>query len=371
MRPEAGREGMKGKEEGRWRRMWPPLLAAAFLLFAIDLAYGSVRIPFGEVLSALFGGSQNQSWNTIVQIFRLPKAITAVLAGAALAASGLILQSIFRNPLAGPDSLGISSGASIGVALLMLTTDMSGSSLFGSLSVPGYVSLVLAASLGSGLILAVILLLSRKFEHGVTLLIIGMLVGYFAGSIVSLIVYFGSPQKVQLYLGWTYGSFSGVRMNELPVFAAAVCCGLLLTFRSSKALNAFAVGEDFALTLGVQVKRERTRLLAAAAILAGSVTAFCGPVAFLGIAAPQAARRLFRSSDHRVLLPGSMLLGLVISLVADIISQTPQGGSVLPINPLLALIGAPFILGMFVRGGADTGSRGDGAGGAGSAGGLP
>ncbi|MCE5257029.1 MAG: iron ABC transporter permease [Spirochaetaceae bacterium] len=337
-------------EGGRWRTWGPLLLAAMFLLFMLDLAYGSVKIPFGEVLRALFGRSENQGWNTIVQVFRLPKAITAILAGSALAASGLILQSIFRNPLAGPDSLGIGSGASIGVALLMLATGTSGTSLFGSLSVPGYAALVLAASLGSGVILAIILLLSRKFEHGVTLLIIGILVGYFAGSIVSLIVYFGSPQKVQQYLGWTYGSFSGVRMNELPVFAIAIACGLLLTLRSSKALNAFAVGENFALTLGIQVKRERTRLLAAAAILAGSVTAFCGPVAFLGIAAPQAARRLFRSSDHHVLLPATMLIGVLISLVADIISQMPQGGSILPINPLLALIGAPFILGMFIRG---------------------
>ncbi|HOV93968.1 MAG TPA: iron ABC transporter permease [Spirochaetales bacterium] len=349
-------------ESRRWRRLWPVLTSLGVFLFVLDLAYGSVRIPFVDVLFALTGQSQNQSWNTIVQIFRLPKAITALLAGAALAVSGLILQSIFRNPLAGPDSLGISSGASIGVAILMLSTDMTGSSLFGSLSVPGYASLVLAASLGSALILVLILLLSRRFEHGVTLLIIGILVGYFAGSIVSLIVYFGSPLKVQLYLGWTYGSFSGVRLNELPIFAGAVCVGLLLTLRSSKALNAFAVGEEFALTLGVQVRRERTRLLAAAAILAGSVTAFCGPVAFLGIAAPQAARRLFQSSNHHTLLPGSILVGLIIALTADIASQLPQGGAVLPINPLLALIGAPVILSMFLRTGDSSGSRSPGAG---------
>lgn len=341
------------KGERRKVALFVLLSGTIVLLVIADLSFGSVRIPFGEVMKALAGKASTESWNVIVGIFRIPKTITAVLAGSALAASGLILQSIFRNPLAGPDSLGIGSGASIGVAILMLATGSSGSSLFGSLGLAGYATLAAAASIGSGVVLAFILFLSRKFERGVTLLIIGLLVGYLAGSFVSLLVYFGSPQKVQLYLGWTYGSFSGVRLNELPVFALSVATGLLLTLRSSKALNAFIISESFASTLGIRVKRERTRLLAAAAILAGSVTAFCGPIAFLGIAAPQAARRLFKSSDHRVLLPGTMLVGTTISLLADIASQAPGGGSVLPINPLLALIGAPIVLAMFVRGGRE------------------
>jgi len=333
------------------------LLSGAILILAVaDLAFGSVRIPFGGVIRALAGKAGEESWNTIVGVFRVPKTITAVLAGSALAASGLILQSVFRNPLAGPDSLGIGAGASVGVAFLMMATGPTASSLFGSLATIGYAALALAASLGAASVLAVILFLSRKFEKGVTLLIVGLLIGYLTGSLVSLLVYFGSPQKVQLFLGWSYGSFSGVRMNELPIFAISIATGLLLTLKSSKALNAFIIGEGFAGTLGVQVKRERTRLLAAAAILAGSVTAFCGPIAFLGIAAPQAARRLFRSSDHRVLLPGTMLVGIAISLLADIVSQSPGGGSVLPINPLLALIGAPIILAMFVRGGREQGA---------------
>lgn len=347
---------MNKEDRGRRTRstiLFPLLGGAILILVLADLAFGSVRIPFGGVIRALAGKASEESWNAIVGVFRIPKTITAVLAGSALAASGLILQSVFRNPLAGPDSLGIGAGASIGVAILMLATGPAASSLFGSLAAAGYAALALAASLGAAAVLAVILFLSRKFEKGVTLLIVGLLIGYLTGSMVSLLVYFGSPQKVQLFLGWTYGSFSGVRMNELPVFAISVAAGLLLTLRSSKALNAFIIGEGFAGTLGIQVRRERTRLLAAAAILAGSVTAFCGPIAFLGIAAPQAARRLFRSSDHHILLPGTMLVGIVISLLADIVSQSPGGGSVLPINPLLALIGAPIILAMFMRGGRE------------------
>ncbi len=347
-----------GKGGGKRNRavIFFPLLGGGILVLALaDLAFGSVSIPFAGVLRALAGRAGDESWNAIVSVFRIPKTITAILAGSGLAASGLILQSVFRNPLAGPDSLGIGAGASIGVALLMLTTGPGASSLFGSLATAGYAALALAASLGAATVLAVILFLSRKFEKGVTLLIVGLLIGYLTGSMVSLLVYFGSPQKVQLYMGWTFGSFSTVRMSELPVFAMSIAAGLLLTMKSSKALNAFIIGEGFAGTLGIQVKRERTRLLAAAAILAGCVTAFCGPIAFLGIAAPQAARRLFRSSDHRVLLPGTMLVGIVISLLADIVSQSPGGGSVLPINPLLALIGAPIILAMFVRGGREQG----------------
>lgn len=343
---------MPDKPGERRSFLFPLLGVAIVFLFAADLGFGSVRIPFGEVLRALVGSAENQSWNVIVKVFRLPKAITAILAGAALAASGLILQSVFRNHLAGPDSLGIGSGASIGVAALMLASGQAGSALFGSLAPAGYTALVAAASLGAGAVLALILFLSRRFERGVTLLIVGLLIGYLTGSLVSLLVYFGTPQKVQLYLGWTFGSFSGVRAGELPVFAAAALAGLALTLRSSKALNAFVVGESFAGTLGIRVRRERTRLLAAAAILSGVVTAFCGPIAFLGIAAPQAARRLFRSSDHATLLPGTMLAGALIALLADIASQAPGGGIVLPINPLLALIGAPIILAMFARRGS-------------------
>lgn len=324
---------------------------AVVALFAADLALGSVRIPLAEVAKALAGRSENEAWSRIVSIFRLPKALTATLAGAALALSGLILQTVFRNPLAGPDSLGIGAGASVGVALVVLASGGAGSAFLSGLGPLGYGVLALAASAGAFLVLAIILALSRRFEDAVTLLIVGLLVGYVAGSAVSLLVYFGSPQKVSVYLGWTYGSFSSVTRRELPFLAGSVGLGAALAARSSKSLNALLLGERFAEGLGVRVRRERGRVLLAAAVLAGAATAFCGPVAFLGIAAPQAARRAFRSSDHALLLPASALVGAAFALAADVASQAPGGGAVLPVNPLLALIGAPIILGLFARGG--------------------
>jgi iron complex transport system permease protein len=338
-------------KDRRARFLLALLAAATALLFLADLALGSVRIPPGGVARAILGLDIDPTWRTIVLIFRLPKALTALAAGSALAVSGLILQTVFRNPLAGPDSLGIGAGASVGVAIVVLAAGSAGgSAFFAGLGLAGYATMTIAASAGAFLVLAAILLLARRVENGVTLLIVGLLVGYLAGSLVSLLVYFGSPQKVQVYLGWTYGSFSSVTSAQLPVLYAAVVLGFALTARSSKSLNALLMGERFAEGLGVRVKSARTRVLLAAAILAGAATAFCGPIAFLGIAAPQAARRLLRSSDHALLVPGAGLVGAVFALAADIASQVPGGGVVLPINPLLALIGAPIILSMFLRG---------------------
>jgi len=341
-------------DRGSGGRAAAPLFAALGLvlaaLFAADLAFGSVRIPLAEVGKALVGRSDNAAWSSIVSIFRMPKALTALAAGAALAISGLILQTVFRNHLAGPDSLGIGAGASVGVAAVVLASGGAGSALLSGLGIAGYGLLTLAASAGAFLVLAIILALARSFEDVVTILIVGLLVGYIAGSLVSLLVYFGSPQKVQVYLGWTYGSFSSVTRRELPFLLGAVAFGCALTARTSKSLNALLLGERFAEGLGVRVRSSRTRVLVAAAVLSGATTAFCGPIAFLGIAAPQAARRIFRSSDHAVLIPGTALVGAAFALAADIASQAPGRGAVLPINPLLALIGSPIILGLFARG---------------------
>jgi iron complex transport system permease protein len=333
------------------------LALTALVLFLVDLAFGSVRLSLQDVTSALVGQSGDSASASIVRVFRLPKAITALIAGAALAVSGLILQTVFRNPLAGPDSLGIGAGASVGVAIVVLAAGSAGGSAFlEGLGIAGYAALALAASVGAFVVLLAILLLARRVENGVTLLIIGLLVGYLAGSIVSLLVYFGSPQKVQVYLGWTYGSFSSVTAKQLPILVAAIALGFGLTARTSKSLNALLMGERFAEGLGVRVKGERTRVLLAAALLAGGATAFCGPIAFLGIAAPQAARRALRTSDHELLIPGAALMGSCFALAADIASQAPGKGAVLPVNPLLALIGAPIILGMFLQGSHDKGS---------------
>lgn len=326
------------------------LVAFALALFILDVFVGSVGIPPRDVLAALLGKAKGSA-SAIVLLFRLPKALVALGAGAALAASGLLLQTVFRNPLAGPDVLGINSGASIGVAAaVLLSGQTSASSLLGGLNLGGYALISLAASLGAAAVLLIILALARRFEDAVSLLILGMLVGYVAGSVVSLLIYFASPQKVQVYLSWTYGSFSGVTLAKLPVFAAFVAAGFLLILRSAKPLDALLLGERYAASVGVDVKRERAKAIAAAALLTGVSTAFCGPIAFVGIAAPIAARRLFRSSDHAFLAPASAFLGSAFCLCADLISQLPRNGAVLPVNPLLALVGAPIIVSAFLSG---------------------
>jgi len=340
-----------GTEPRGGRRRGALLLAALVLaLFALDIFSGSVGIPLREVLSALLGRAAGPA-SVIVLLFRLPKALVALGAGAALAASGLLLQTVFRNPLAGPDVLGINSGASIGVAAaVLLAGETSASSLLGGLDLGGYALISLAASLGAAAVLLLILALARRFEDAVSLLILGMLVGYVAGSVVSLLIYFASPQKVQVYLSWTYGSFSAVTLAKLPVFAAFLAAGFLLLLRSAKPLDALLLGERYAASVGVDVKRERARAIAASALLTGVSTAFCGPIAFVGIAAPIAAKRLFRSSDHAFLLPASALLGSAFCLCADLVSQLPRNGAVLPVNPLLALVGAPIIVSAFLSG---------------------
>ncbi len=341
-------------------RLIAGLACVAIFLSLVDLATGSVPIPLADVVRALVGRAPRPEWGTIVLVFRLPKMLTAVIAGMSLSIAGLVLQSIFRNPLAAPDSLGIGAGASIGVALLMFAGGALGavgggaqgigtqtSALFGSLAPLGYSLLIFAASAGAAIVLLIILFISRKFEQAVTVLIMGILVGYLTASFVSLLVYFGSPQKVQLYLSWTYGSFGGVRARELPWMAGAAVIGIVLASFNIKALNAFQIGERFAFTIGIRVRAARTRLLIAAAVLAGAITAFCGPIAFLGIAAPYAARLLSKSAEHRQLLPVAALVGACIALLADTISSLPVFGAVLPINPVLALIGTPLILSMF------------------------
>ncbi len=323
---------------------------AAFILFILDLVLGSVRIPLSDFFAVLRGQSSGSA-GAIILLFRLPKAVVALGAGAALAASGLLLQTVFHNPLAGPDVLGINSGASIGVALMVLLSGTTGSaSLLAGLDIAGYALVCLAASIGAALILILILILARHFEDAVSLLILGMLVGYLAGSVVSLLVYFADPHRVQAYLSWTYGSFSGLTLEMLPVFLCFTAFGFLLLIRTSKPLDALLLGERYAASLGVDVRHERGRIILAAAVLSGTATAFCGPIAFAGIAAPIAAKRIFRTSRHSFLIPASALVGSCFCLAADILSQLPPGGAVIPVNPLLALVGAPIIIGAFISG---------------------
>jgi iron complex transport system permease protein len=331
------------------------LCLTVMALAAVDLSLGSVRAPILSLFSALARSRDaDPLLVNIVWLFRVPKAITALVAGAGLAVSGLLLQTLFSNPLAGPDVLGLNSGASIGVAALLLLgigADPNGSSFLGFGSLFPSLSLAVSATLGALAVLLAILFVSQRTDHVATLLIIGLLIGYLASSVVSFLVYFALPQKVATYLSWSYGSFQSVSTQVLPVLSAASLLGVLLSFLLSRPLDALLLGPRYAQSLGVNLRSLRVACICLAALLSGAVTAFCGPVAFLGIAAPHAARGVLRTSSHRLLIPATALLGSAFALGADALCQLPPNGAVLPLNPVLTLIGAPIIIAVVAKGG--------------------
>lgn len=324
------------------------LLVAAFLL---SLAIGSVTIPLDEIVRVLLGGQASRdAWTNIILKFRLPKAVTALLAGAALGVGGLQMQTLFRNPLADPYVLGISSGASLGVALVVLSIGTTGIILFGGVNLLADVSLAVAASLGSAAVLGIVLLVARRVTSSVTLLILGLMFGYAVSALVSLLLYFSIAERIQTYLNWTFGSFGGVTWSQMVVFAPAILIGLGLAFLLAKPLNALLLGETYARSMGMNVPRARRLIIVSTALLAGSVTAFCGPIGFLGIAVPHICRSLLNTSDHRVLIPATILLGGGVALLADLIAQAPGSQVVLPLNAVTALIGAPVVIWIILRG---------------------
>lgn len=327
------------------------LAAVLLAVFLLSLVVGSVSIPAGEVLRILLGEQpERATWTTIVLHFRLPRALTATLAGAALGVSGLQMQTLFRNPLADPFVLGVSSGASLGVALVVLSVGVAGSAPL--LAVSGLlsnVSLVLAACGGAAAVLLIVLLLARHVQSSVTLLIIGLMIGYLTGAIVSLLLYFSIADRIQAYITWTFGSFGGVTWSQMRVLAPTVLVGLGLAFTLAKSLNALLLGEAYAHSMGLPVKQARFRIITSAAVLAGAVTAFCGPIAFLGIAVPHFCRSLFATSDHRLLVPAVMLMGALGALGADLIAQVPGSDTVLPLNAVMSLIGAPVVVWIILR----------------------
>ncbi len=326
------------------------LLAGVVVLFCASLALGSVRIPLHEVITILAGDSTGSTaWHQIVTQIRLPRAITAGLGGAALAVSGLQMQTLFRNPLAGPFVLGISAGASLGVALVVLTFGAGASALIAGLSVAGGFGLTVAASLGAGAVLGLVLLVSRRVEDNMTLLILGLMFGYASGAFVSVLIYFSASNAVQAYLIWTFGSFSGVTFSQLIVFGPAATIGLLVAACSTKSLNTLLLGERYAESMGLSVGYARVWILSSASLLAGVTTAFCGPVAFVGIAVPHLVRSLFSTSDHRVLLPGTCLMGAALALFADLVARLPGSQVTLPLNAVTALIGAPIVVWIVLR----------------------
>ena len=334
-------------------RTWIVVLLIVILVvaFILSLTLGSVHIPPEQVLRILTGGEPDKaSWTDVIFKFRLPKAVTAMFVGAALAVSGLQMQTLFRNPLADPFILGVSSGASLGVALVVLGTGAGGVSAYiTGLNVFGDLSLAVAASLGAGSVLGAVLIVSRRVQNTITLLILGLMFGYLTNAVVSLLIYFSQPERVQAFSLWAAGSFGGVTWNQMRVFSPVILSGLLISYVMIKPLNALLLGDEYARSLGLNVRHARFWIILSASLLAGVSTAFCGPVWFVGVAVPHVARSLLNTADHRALLPASMLMGASFALVADVIAQSPGSQYVLPLNVIMSLFGVPIILWVILR----------------------
>jgi len=311
------------------------------LLFFLDILIGSTRLEASDIFHSLFGQGTAHG-EIIVMQFRLPKAVTAVIAGAAMSVSGLLMQTLFRNPLAGPDVLGVSSGAGLGVALMILT--LSPVFTFSSLNPLHGWSLIIAACAGAGAVMVIIMAVSARVRDIMTVLIIGILLASAISSVVSLLQYFSNESMLKTYVIWTMGNLGNLSPVQVRVLLAASTAGLLMAFMQVKPLNALLMGETFSRSVGVNMKRTRIALFASASILAGSVTAFCGPLAFIGIAVPHITRLLFSTSDHKVLVPGVIITGATVVLLSDIVSALPGGGHIIPVNTVTSLIGIPVVL---------------------------
>ena len=336
---------MRREFSGAKPALLPLLLALLGLLLLLSLALGSASIPLDQIVKVLLGGqADHESWTNIILKFRLPKTATAALAGMALGVSGLLMQTYFRNPLAEPFVLGVSSGASLGVALVVLSAGAAGGALLAGLGLAGDLLLTAAAGAGAALSMTLVLLVAARVDSSVTLLLLGLMFGYLAGALVSLLLYFALPERIQAYVNWTFGSFSGVTAAQLPILALFVLSGLLLSAALVKPLNALLLGEDYARSLGIHLKWTRCAIILATALLVSAVTAFCGPIAFLGIAVPHLCRGLLGSSDHRLLLPGTCLTGACMALCASLIAELPGNNLVLPLNVVTALLGAPVVM---------------------------
>ncbi|MBO5881056.1 MAG: iron ABC transporter permease [Paraprevotella sp.] len=313
------------------------------LLVLTNLAVGTVDIPFRDVLNILIGKeSGNVGWNFIVWETRFPQTVTALFCGAALAVSGLMLQTTFSNPLAGPSILGINSGASLGVAFVMLVGG--GSVATATFSLSGFLSVLLGAFLGATLVLAVILFLSTLIRSNVMLLIAGIMLGYIASSVISLLNFFSTAEGVHSYMVWGMGNFSGVSLEQLPWFVLVTSLGLMLSILLIKPLNAMLLGQNYAENLGVNIQRTRNYLLITTGILTAVVTAFCGPVSFIGLAVPHMARLLLGTSNHNSLLPITLLTGACVTLMCNLICILPGEYGIIPLNAVTPIMGAPVII---------------------------
>lgn len=333
----------------KYCRFFVVITLAIIALFVINIIYGAVKIPINSIID-IFSGSDdvNESWKYIILQTRLPQALTAILCGGALAVSGLLLQTAFCNPLAGPSIFGINSGASLGVAFVMLL--FGGSITAGTVSVTGFLAVLIAAFVGAVAVMAVLLFFSNLVNNNVMLLITGIMIGYISSSAISLLNFFATEEGVHSYMIWGLGNFGGVSMAQMPLFAAVTIVGLICALLLIKPLNAVLLGEQYAENLGINTIKLRNCLLLVTGLLTAVTTAYCGPIAFIGLAVPHIARMLLKTDNHRYLIPGTILSGAAISLLCNIICVLPGDNGIIPLNAVTPIMGAPVIIYVIIKG---------------------
>ena len=318
------------------------------MVFLVSIGLGSVAIPIDEIIAVLLGNnSSKSSWSTIILHFRLPKAITAMLVGSGLSIAGLLMQTLFKNPLAGPFVLGISSGASLGVAILIL-----GAGIFGGVLTTISLSswgLAIASSIGAALVLFAVLITANKVRNTMSILIIGLMFGTVTSAIISVFTFFSNADKIQQFVFWGFGSLGNLSWNEILVFFTIYLTGIINLIGIIKPLNSLLIGENYAKSLGINIKKNRNIILLITSLLTGVITAFAGPIAFIGLAVPHITKLVFKTSNHKILLPAVAILGAIILLVCDIVAQLPTSEFTLPINAVTSLIGAPVVIWLLVR----------------------
>jgi iron complex transport system permease protein len=321
---------------------------ALLVALLLNISFGQVAIPVKEVFKSLFGGTaEKETWEYIIMNFRLPKAITATLVGIGLSISGLLMQTLFRNPLAGPYVLGLSSGSSLGVAFVILGAGLL-PAVFSQFLLSSY-GIILASCLGSLLVLLLILIVSQRLRDTMSILIVGLMFSSFTGAIVSVFSYFSTAEQLQKYTFWSMGSIGNLSWQNIILLAISVLVGLFLSLLTLKALDALLLGENYAKSMGLNIKKARYLIIFATSILAGSITAFAGPIAFVGLAVPHLSKLIFQTSNHRTLFFSTILIGAIIMLFCDTVSQMPGFDFTLPINAITSIIGAPVVIWLIVR----------------------
>ncbi len=325
------------------------IIFLGILLFSLNLFIGSVTIPFADLFDILCGDKTNPTVTTIVLDYRLPQAVTALFAGAALSVAGLLMQTLFRNPLADPSMLGISSGAGLGVAITILMTGILGGSALSTMGIWSNLGVSLAAFAGATLVLTLILGFSSRVRNMTTLIIIGLMISYLAGSLTDIMKFFSMKEDIHAFVIWGMGSFSAVGTSKLAFFSTSIIIGLFASLFMSKNLNILLLGDLYAENLGLNVKRNSLFIILVSGYLTAIVTAYCGPIAFLGLAIPHMTRFIFKTSDHRVLVPAVMLIGMIVSLLCNLIARMPGFEGNLPINAVTAFIGAPVVIWVILR----------------------